>query len=340
MRSEEEITLAIEKAERAERIKRGLPPDHLTDFAHFPFAFSEGRQELAAYAVTAGTPYPRVMAALARKDYETANACMDELQTAEPSAEKIRMRFGHSPKGMTIRLPLVLGDRVPPHALFLACDVNYLRRYAIPLLLSIAAQSPGAAVHIHLIGTDVTPIAPALKSTGLRISTSYETETLGLALRSPPSYFGILRLIRFCQAAIKSEGSLILADVDALVTGDIRGFIAAPTAAIRVRAGRVQPWQQYSACLIKSSRETRPYFRRTLDILLDELESAWWGMDQYALFSAAIGTKPAFNLIGPETASVVEDVPGLFWFTAGRNKLTLMNGDTPYAVCFRQYIPK
>lgn len=348
----QEFIDAVAAKERSERAARGLPPDHVLSFSEFPLQFTRG--DVAAFErdVTAahrGAPSALsalycAMAACARRDYAQANLFMTDCEAMEPRDGKARMRFGTTPRPAGIALPPVTGDYPAGPALFLACNASYFGLFARTLLASLAERSPDTAVHIHYFGGDPDTIAAALDRLRLRTSLTHEDPRPVVDARGivPALYYGAARFIRFAEALARADGPLWIADVDSLVTGDISPLLSSlpasrPAVALRVRGGRMEPWNQYSACLVGGAKASHPYFRRAADLLAADLGCAWWGMDQYALLSAAVAVEPEITLIGPDTASVVEDIPGLFWFTAGKAKARLATDQTPYAKLYRRY---
>jgi len=345
----QDLLKTVEEAERAARIARGLPPAHLTDFTHFPFAFAMDAVGGFKRLMTdwqrhdpnsAGAAFYMAMAELAYRNYDKANAQMERCQAIAKDDGRERMRFGLTPSTPTFTMPSVVGEYPTHPALFLSCNEFYFNSFCMPLLASIADKSPTTAVHIHLMDNKPGPVGESLRRLPLNATLTHEDpypliEKLGI---HPIGYFGAARLIRFSEALAHTKARLVMADVDALVTGDLAPLfdMPAPTA-MRVRAGRVEPFHQYSACLLVGAEASRPYFQRVADILKADLPFAWWGMDQYALFSAAVALKPEISLLGPEITAVTSETPGLFWFTAGKAKGTLASDTTPYAALYRQY---
>lgn len=87
---------------------------------------------------------------------------------------------------------------------------------------------------------------------------------------------------------------------------------------------------------ILRSSAGRAYFDQVARIVTANLDLPWWGLDQYALFSAWISLKPDLTLFGPREADVA-GAEGTFLFTAGEAKKRPMKDDTPYARLFRSY---
>lgn len=340
---------ALFHAERQARIARNLPPDHVLDISEYPFAFA--KEEIAAFERTTRSwteNHPtdpnaylgRVMAALIRKDYADANAQMELVQRVDPADPRARMRFGHAPASAAPALPPVSGDYPKGPAIFISSDRVYFKNYVVVLLRTIARNAPGTAVHIHLMHPD-TSVLKFVDGLPLKLTCTSEDPTdyaarHGIRLNR---YCGAARLVRFAEALDQGDGPLLMVDADCMAGGDPRELLTpnAPALGLRVRPGRIEPWNQFSACFVLGSRAARPYFRRVAEIISCDLPSAWWGMDQYALFSAILSVPTPLALVGPDVASVDPERPGLFWYTAGAAKDRLLTDMTLYARTYRKY---
>src|SRR5262245_39734033 len=121
----------VEAQERAERIKRGLPPDHLLNLSEFPFAFAfDAVKAFIQSAVEWQAKEPRnpnalvfrAWAAFAQRDYALANKIMDVVQSLCPSEGMARVHFGVAPEVTTVSLPAVSGEYLTDPGFFLCCD--------------------------------------------------------------------------------------------------------------------------------------------------------------------------------------------------------------------------
>lgn len=229
-----------------------------------------------------------------------------------------------------VSLPPITGSYPTDSALFVCCDSDYFRNFGIVLLRSVAENSPGLRVHIHLMNP-AESLMGFIAPLNLAVTLTHET------CPKNKIYYHAARLARFADALDICAGSLLMTDTDALVTGDIRPIISGALS-LRVRPGRVSDSEHFSACFLRGDKSSRPYFQRASEIMQAHLSAPWWGLDQYALYAAWTEQRPHMELIGPDTASVDADEPGLFWFTAGQNKRTLLTDSTPYARLFQRYI--
>lgn len=340
----DEFLTSISDAERSERAKRGLPVHHVLDMAEFPFAFATStfKRFAAAAAQWAAQepndPGPHSINTWARVlmgDYAGADTAIKKFQALSPAQPLTRMRFAESVPGDPVELPAVKGTWPSTPSFFIGCDPDYLQRYGIALLRSIAAHAQGTPVHVHVMGTD-HPILSGL-DLQLTITTEDPTPLLRRGLDAK-AYYHAARLVRFAEALRYGGGPMVMSDADALVTNDPRPILTMPgDLALRVRAGRIEPWHHFSACLIRGTAAALPYFETTADIVRRFLNNPFWGLDQYALFAAYIKMKPALSLFGPDIAGVVDDAPGVFWFTAGAAKKDLATSETAFAKLFRHY---
>ena len=319
---------------------------HLLDFAEFPFSLST--QSLSAYlqAATAAVEsdpnnsdnlthlgYARQ----AGGDIAGANSAYAALGQIAPDAILARVQLGVTPESNALELPPVIGEWPKQSCLFLSCDVRYLGLFVPPLLRSLQRFVPSQRIHIHIMGDpgDLKPFVKAFRP--LRITTTQERpeEFLRAHNIQPEAYYGAARFIRFSQALDVNEGPLWMSDVDGLLYQNPRPLFGnAADVALRVRAGRLEPWNQFSACLVMGRPNARNYFREAANIVRALLTKSWWGLDQYALFSAylilkARGTLPSFSLLGPNEANVGADEGGVFWYTAGTQKSRLFQNLPP-----------
>jgi hypothetical protein len=334
-----EYLAALTAAEIKQRTLRGLPRDHVLDMSDFPFRYAaDAFQLFIENATQSARQHPddalaqglSAYANVLSGKYADADSDLERYNNLNPGEPKGLMRFAKRIDRPQAILPPVSGEWPSKPSLFISCDPKYLHLYGMPLLKSIAAHAPAADVHVHAMGTAAIPRVEGIDLT-------FTSEEL-LPHLTAVEYYGAVRLVRFYQALEACKAPLIMIDADGLATADHRHlFNQSHNAGLRVRAGRVEPWNHFSACVVRGTEQSLGFFRTVSDIVLRAIEKPFWGLDQYALFSAYAQEKPALSLFGPEVASVAEDVPGLFWFTAGKQKLALRSSNSPYAQLFRRY---
>lgn len=228
--------------------------------------------------------------------------------------------------------PPVTGAYPKEPAFFFSCDAKYAGM-CFTLLTSISEHSPGVRCHVHLI--DAAPDTESAAK-NIPVNLSFTHERSGLTNQKAQwAYYNAVRFVRFAEALEHASGPLWIADVDALVTEDIRPLLSVTSdIAFRMRPGRSALNEQVSACLVQGSPASRDFFNHVSRFIRSR--PLWWGIDQLALFSALALYQPDAELIGPNIAAVEADKPGMFWFTAGTAKKSLLRDDTPYAHEFRR----
>jgi hypothetical protein len=115
-------------------------------------------------------------------------------------------------------------------ALLTACDVSYLE-YAIRLILSAEAFSPGQRIILHVVNPDarvlqrLAHLRSRLQHTTLQIS--HEIVALdGLTPEQRRAYYACVRFIRLAELMPVSPNDFLVLDADALVVSPIDGPIA------------------------------------------------------------------------------------------------------------------
>jgi len=347
----EDLEREVVRSERVAREDRGLPPWHVLSMTEFPFAFA--RKELADFTSAAlawahkepaniEALSKALFAELANGHYGRANERMAQLNAAGLVSARGQMRFGVHHEPPAFILPEVRGTYPAGSTFFLSCDANYFNVFGIPLLKSIAAANIKTPLHLHLMARDSSIIDMVMGAKGpMAVTATWEDPSSFITSRriDPGEYYGAARLIRFAEAVHHSSGAVCMLDVDSLAHGDPMSVLnISGDIGLRVRPGRIEPWHQFSACMVLGRSSARGYFDQVSNIVKHGLLSPWWGLDQYALFSAWIGLRPEVTLFGPQHADVSgENADGVFLFTAGASKKSLMTAETPYARLYRKY---
>ena len=234
----------------------------------------------------------------------------------------------------------ILPSDLKGNALFLACDSNYFVRFATPLMRSVQSHSPGCQVHIHammpqqahaeLIAKEVEKLSDlAIRVTGEVIPPKIAQNQLAAGC-----YYHGVRFIRLAQYLEAGSSTMWLVDVDAIVNRDIRPVFEKMTnkdVGLRIRPGRTEPWNQFSACLVAASPSpnSKAYFRLVSAYLFNLLAGPGlaWGADQLALFGvhrylAEKSDAPDLVFWGPDVTDVSDYEPdSFFWFAAGKKKI-------------------
>jgi hypothetical protein len=341
------LVLRLPQEEWAGRKAAGLPEHHVLSAAEFPVRYARATadallKESAAWRRAAPddqlAAWVLAQAQVIAGLYAEADATLADYQrlSGEPMSA---MRFASPVPAPRHELPPVVGTWPRGPAFFIACDAQYWKLFGIPLARSIAHRAPGAPVHVHLMTPNVD-VAGDLKDLALDLTATSENPAPFLAATGGTlgDYSGAVRLVRFAEALDQAEGPLCMMDADALAYRDpLSVFELDGDVALRARAGRVEPLHHFSACLIVARPAARDYFRTVAALIRSAMHAPWWGLDQYALFSAYVRTAPKIRFLGPEWADTGQTHEGVFWFTAGKAKQRLKTDDTAYARLFRQY---
>jgi hypothetical protein len=270
--------------------------------------------------------------------YEEADRALEALQALAPGDSRGSMRFVADLPKPAVELPKVKLQWPKKASFFASADAFYLEIFAPALIRSLAAAGCEAPLHIHFLGEGMAPIEQ-LKRIGYPITCTLEDPSRFIQKRGmdPRSYYNAIRLIRFAEAVEASQEPLILLDIDCLATKNPQHLLHMPgEIALRLRAARWEPWNQFSACFVRGTPPAKSYFRKVADIVRGSIATPWWGLDQYALFSAYLRQKPDVTCVGPDVADV-EGTDGIFCYIAGKRKNTLATDQTPYAILHRQF---
>ena len=286
----QESAAAVVNREMETRAAKGLPPFHVLTMEDFPFRFHRDEipplmeicdKWLAADAEAHEAIILKATCSVSLKDYAGADALMAEFERRVPSDPRASMRFAAAIERKDAILPRVKHPWPKGPSLFVSCDERYFYFFGIPFLRSLAASAPGAAVHVHLIGSSLKPIS-AVRRLPLALTATVEdaSDFLAKTKIKPRSYYNAIRMIRFSEALEAGSGPLTMVDVDSLVAQDPRPLMGfSGDVALRVRPGRIEAWNQFSACMLVGSASGRPYFRAVADIIRNALHAPWWGRE-------------------------------------------------------------
>jgi len=342
-----------------ERMKRGLMPFHATSvdelfFTHCTAEFNELR-ELAIKGVEKS---PRDIAAWVNKftalfcsrDRKGAQACLDvfspaikdgawQVVTFDPSfyqqIEKI------TDDDLANSLPPVTDVLTPPfageHVVFLSCNYKYFEDFARPLIRSMIDKTGGGQIHVHIMDIDEAQIAAAVafcrEDSRATIALSVEnTGTLQHGMAAARGYYHSVRFIRFYQRLKTCGRTLWMMDVDALCNRSIDELykkLGDKEAIFRIRAGRLEPWNQFSAAVIGATSAPRSlaYFHLVSTYIFQFYKEGKlrWGIDQMAMYAAYEhlndqGKAPSLAFIDEFVMDMEFREQALIWITAGKAK--------------------
>jgi len=348
--------------EWVERIKRGLLPYHATslDQLFFKYGLSylqdidrqstilldNDPQNVMALTAKATASFCLGDAAVAQEHYEKAapslpNHIIQSIRFDQPFFEHLENfveddLFSGLPKVDTVRLM----KSKPEHVLYLSCNAPYFGSFAIPMIRSLNDRGADAAVHIHLMDTsDADLNAANLFCDGLtNVTAAITSEQPGLT-RAPMiesrCYYHAIRFIRFYQCLQKSQSTLWLSDVDAIVNRNLDNLyplLGNSDVGMRVRPGRLEPWNQFNACLVaaKPSASSVTYFR----LIAAYIKHFWdsrelrWGIDQLAMYAVydylkQFGRAPDLSFFDDKVLDYEYSADGFLWCCSGREKFLI-----------------
>ena len=312
----------------------------------FKFACDEVRQFAEAAELWAASE-PSSVAALVHQitarlvvcDYPGVDEAAARLSPISPTDVLGSLRLCAPVAAPTIMLPKVKHAWPTKPSIFISADEVYFETFGLPLLRSIAKHG-SVPVHVHYIGNGIKSVAAARKI-GVPLTCTVEDPSEFIAAHSlkAKNYYNAIRLVRFAEALQHSGCALFMMDIDSLVVADAARIFDVPgDVALRARPGRLESWNQFSACLVKGTPASVAYFRLAANIVHNAIKTPWWGLDQFALFAAYVQMRPEISLIGPDIAYVGDEVGGVVAFTGGaKKKSTLMTDQGGFATLFRSY---
>ena len=245
--------------------------------------------------------------------------------------------------------------------IYLACDYQYYLQFARPLLRSLGAQRPGAAVHLHLMDTASPQRKEAHAFTaqlGLAVSSSSEEMNPRdrADIMTARGYFHAARFVRLLQHIQRYPRELWLLDVDGLINRDpAELFNARGTAdvALRVRPGRFEPWNQFNAAVVGAAPTEKAvgYLRLIAAYIahFHRKSALAWGIDQLAMYGVFRFLQqehqaPTLALLDDKAVDYDHQADGIVWCNSGGGKLSATAPQDPalarYYAAFNRYAGK
>jgi len=234
-----------------------------------------------------------------------------------------------------VTLPKDAAERVN---VFVCMDTGYCQLYLPSLAASLAANSPEANLHVHIVDPD-DHAHKCLKMAGDmlgpdRLSHGFETPSLDhFDSEQRKTYFASIRFVRLAELMRAAPGPYFVMDADNIVRGDIgisRSLMRRADVMIRNRFS-IEPHLAVAACgiLLADSDATRDFMDRTAAYILDAFHTGHvaWYLDQIALTYALKGQPSE-----PRLALKVEQLPttlldwdfaqeSLVWTGKGKRRL-------------------
>ena len=352
------ISLIIYK-EFNERIKRGLMPYHATSLDELFFTYTAAEfAELKKLCLESAENNPtdpglqikKFLALFCSNDRIGAQSCINEFKDAvvgqiwdavnfDPSFYKMIGQFTDADiiKGLPPVQEIITCTFSDEPVAYLSCNYLYFENFAAPMLRSLSDKAPGSHVHVHIM--DVTPVQLAAatkfckKLTLINIALSVEqpgVDKEGIA--HARSYYHAIRFIRFYQHLLHYKCTLWLMDVDALFNRDphiMYEVLGHKDAAMRIRAGRLEPWNQFNACIVAgtSNAQSLEYFRLISAYIAYYYQKSGlrWGIDQLAMYGVFeymrdVGSAPELAFLDDKAIDYDYMEDGIIWCNSGRNK--------------------
>ena len=221
----------------------------------------------------------------------------------------------------------------PKGVVYLSCNYTYFVAFTQPMIVSLKDVAPGAAVHIHLMDATKEQARAAVEFcqtlAPLRFAVSAERPGFPNAEQEARNYYHAVRFIRFYQHMLAYECPLWMMDVDALFNRDpaeMCAMLEGKDVAMRVRPARLEPWNQFNACIVGASTSpaSLEYFRLMAAYLgrFYRDKQLKWGIDQLAMYGvyadmADHGQAPSLALLGEREVDYDYRDDGFVWCNSG-----------------------
>lgn len=346
-----------------ERIKRGLMPYHATSLDELFFTYTKPEfSEFCSLAEKAAEKNPTDPTAQTRKfiahfcssDRLGAQKCLEHFRTAvaghvwdtvtfDPNFYRALESFTKEDllKGLPPVENVIYAEFSEEPVAYLSCNYIYFENFAAPMLRSLADVASNAQAHVHIM--DATPQQLDLASSFCR---SLDGLTIALSVEQPGadkngmaaarSYYHAIRFIRYYQHLEQYRRTLWLMDVDALFNRDPKAMydvLGGMDAAMRIRAGRLEPWNQFNACIVAAtaSSASLEYFRLIAAYIAHfyQRDGLRWGIDQLAMYGVFEymrdeGYAPDLAFLDDKAIDYEYLDDGIVWCNSGRNKFLHM----------------
>ena len=350
------LSFLLSRKESSERIRRGEMPYHCArvDELFFSHALEYAKQfehsTAALYAANPDNVKVRLM-------HGNAKFCLRDRHAAEalwqpetqPGSVVETVRFSQSffdelktfsDADLIRGLPPVLTP-LPPRAdprgtLYLSCNAMYFHAFALPMIISLHERSPETSLHMHIMDIDAAgteQAAAVLKKLG-GDKFSLSVERPGLDGNTIPGrcYYHAIRFIRLYDLLRELKSPLWLMDVDAVVNrdlGEMFDMMKGSDASMRIRPGRLEPWNQFNACVVGANPTptSLAYFRSiaAYTAYFYHRDRLRWGIDQLAMYGVFEdmrdrGQAPALALLGEREVDYNYRDGGFIWCNSGAPK--------------------
>jgi hypothetical protein len=162
---------------------------------------------------------------------------------------------------------------------FCGADKGYVKRFALPFAVSLAAASGSAAFHLHMFGepdAEMRALAGRIGETlgDARFSMSHERcDLAGMTRRRQIMYFEAVRFARLLEIAGHADVPLLAMDIDVLFlkkVGDLEALCADADVAITLRPREYNPAKKVRAAVVyfAASGKARAFLRKAVARML------------------------------------------------------------------------
>ena len=342
-----------------ERIKRGLMPYHATGLEELFFTYTESEfSKFRNLTLEQAEKNPTDLTAQMRKflalfcsgDRPGAQACLFSFQqtiagqvwdavTFDPAFYQALEQFtdANLVKGLPAVQDVVSAEFSEEPVAYLSCNYLYFENFAAPMLRSLASIAPGTQAHVHIMDSTSEQLnatsAFCKALAGVTIAVTAEQPGVDKkGIVAARSYYHAVRFIRYYQHLVQYKKTLWLMDVDALFNRDPKvmySVLRDKDAAMRIRAGRLEPWNQFNACIVAGT--SRPasleYFRLIAAYIAHFYQRGGlrWGIDQLAMYGVFEymrdeGRAPELAFLDDKAIDYDYLEDGIVWCNSGRNK--------------------
>jgi sugar-specific transcriptional regulator TrmB len=350
--------------EWSERIARGEAPYHAFSIDELFFRHARelveelnraSEQVIAANPKDADARLTLAAARFCRGDRRGCEAMINSISAAVRGTMWETVRFdpafyqelrGFSDEDLVRGLPPLIEiapmEGKPKNIVYLSCNYSYFIAFALPMMLSMRDRSPDVAVHLHVMDPEGTQIglisALVAQLRPLTVAISVEQPGLQRAdLIEARCYYHAIRFIRFHAHLRTYQAPLWLMDVDAIINRDLNdllGCLQGHDVALRVRPARIEPWNQFNACMIGADITPRSvdYFRQIAAYIayFHQRKQLRWGIDQLAMYGVFAdmqdrGCAPSLAFLGERAVDYDYNADGYVWTNSGGGKLSHMD---------------
>ncbi len=362
-----------------ERMNRGLAPYHAASLDELFFKFAENdHARFLDLSLREVEKNPGDPAAAARKFYALFSArdrfgaeeCLRGFVKTFPEHIYENVAFDAAfyrqletfgdlelTKGLPPVTDLIEADFGNEPIAYLACNYDYFAEFAAPMIRSLAEMSPGAQVHLHVMDAEQAELEQlpvfCREMNSLKIAVSVEQPGVSKKKnRIARSYYHAIRFIRFYHHLKQHRLPLWLMDVDAVFNRDPRELyrsLGQNDAAFRARPGRLEPWNQFNACIVGAAptEKSLRYFRLVAAYIAHffQQDRLRWGIDQLAMYGVHeflrdSNEAPGLTLLDNQAIDYSYREDGIVWCNSGKQKFAQIDSSLQGDPLQKRYIDR